>query len=48
MANSSRKRPETQKWWVFCHSSLKCTDCRIPCKCPRNPKTIGNSSRKWP
>jgi hypothetical protein len=30
---------------VFCHSSPKCTDYGIPCKCPRNAKTIGNSSR---
>jgi hypothetical protein len=32
----------------FCHSSLKHTDCHIPCKCPRNPKAMGNSSRKRP
>jgi hypothetical protein len=28
----------------FCHSSLKCTDYHIPCKSPRNPKSMGNSS----
>jgi hypothetical protein len=32
----------------FCYSSLECTDCHIPCKSPRNPKTMGNSSRKRP
>jgi hypothetical protein len=32
----------------FSHSSLKCTYCHIPCKYPRNPKTVFNSSQKWP
>jgi hypothetical protein len=32
----------------FCRSSLKSTNCHIPCKSPQNPKTMGNSSRKWP
>jgi hypothetical protein len=32
----------------FCHSSLKCTNCHIPCKCPWNPKTMCNSSRNGP
>jgi hypothetical protein len=32
----------------FCHSSLECTNYHIPCKSPRNPKIMGNSSRKRP
>jgi hypothetical protein len=32
----------------FCHSSLEYTDCHISCKSPWNPKTMFNSSQKWP
>jgi hypothetical protein len=28
----------------FCHSFLKYTNYHIPCKCPRNPQTMCNSS----
>jgi hypothetical protein len=32
----------------FDHSSLEGIDCHIPSKFPWNPKTMGNSSQKWP
>jgi hypothetical protein len=47
--------PKTPKLWAiahdifkndksFCHSSLECIDFHIPCKSPRDPKKMGNSS----
>jgi hypothetical protein len=40
--------PKTQKQRVFGHASQTCTKCHGPCKLPRNPKTMGNSSWKRP
>jgi hypothetical protein len=40
--------PKTQKRRVFRLASQTCTECYGPCRSPRNPKTMGNSSRKWP
>jgi hypothetical protein len=40
--------PKMQKQRVFGHASQKCSECHGPCKSPWNPKTVGNSSRKWP
>jgi hypothetical protein len=42
---NSHKRKNDE---FFGHSSLKCTDCHIPCKSTRHPKTVGNSSQKQP
>jgi hypothetical protein len=38
---NGHKRKNDEFFW---HSSLKCIDYHIPCKSPRNPKTVGNSS----
>jgi hypothetical protein len=32
----------------FYHASQTYTECHGACKSPQNPKTVGNSSRKWP
>jgi hypothetical protein len=40
--------PKMQKQQVFGHASQKCAECNGPCKSPQNPKTVGNSSEKWP
>jgi hypothetical protein len=32
----------------FCHSSLKHTDCHIPCKCPWNPKIMAIAHENGP
>jgi hypothetical protein len=37
-----------QKQRVFGHATQTCTRCHRPCKSPRNPNTMGNSSRKQP
>jgi hypothetical protein len=40
--------PKMQKRQVFGHASEKCAECNTPCKSPRNPKIVGNSSQKRP
>jgi hypothetical protein len=40
--------PKMQKWQVFGHATQTCTRCHWSRKSPRNPKTVGNSSRKRP
>jgi hypothetical protein len=40
--------PKIQKQQVFGHTSEKCAECNGPCKSPRNPKTMGNSSKNGP
>jgi hypothetical protein len=40
--------PKTQKLRVFGHATQTFTKCHGPCKPPRNPKIVGNSSRKQP
>jgi hypothetical protein len=34
-----------QKQLVFGYASQTCTECHRPCKSPRKPKTVDNSSR---
>jgi hypothetical protein len=47
-AISHENGPKMQKQRVFDHASKKCTECHGPCKSPRNPRTVGNSSQKQP
>jgi hypothetical protein len=47
-AISHENGPKMQKRQVFGHASEKCAECHGPCKSPRNSKTMGNSSQKWP
>jgi hypothetical protein len=47
-AISNENGPKMQKCLVFGHASKKCAECHGPCKSPRNPKIVGNSSQKRP
>jgi hypothetical protein len=47
-AISHENGPKMEKRRVFGHASEKCAECHGPCKSPRNPKTVGNTSQKRP
>jgi hypothetical protein len=47
-AKAYENGPKMQKRSVFGHASQTCTDCHGPFRSPRNPKTVGNSSRQVP
>jgi hypothetical protein len=40
--------PKMQKQQVCGLATQTCSKCHGHCKSPRNPKTVGNSSPKWP
>jgi hypothetical protein len=47
-AIANKNGSKTQKQRVLGNGSQICTDYHIPCKSPRNTKTMGNSSQQWP